>query len=52
MSAMDRTYTKIEIATIIKMALKGLIIIHEKNLIHRDVKGANILLSGSSKKSS
>ena len=46
MLAMDRTYTEIEIATIIKMVLKGLIIIHEKNLIHRDVKGANILLSG------
>ena len=46
MLAMDRTYTEIEIATIIKMVLKGLILIHEKNLIHRDVKGANILLSG------
>ena len=46
MLAMDRTYTEIEIATIIKMVLNGLIIIHEKNLIHRDVKGANILLSG------
>ena len=52
MLAMDRTYTEIEIATIIKMVLKGLTIIHEKNLIHRDVKGENILLSGSSKKSS
>ena len=52
MLAMDRTYTEIEIATIIKMVLKSLIIIHEKNLIHRDVKGANILLSGSSTKSS
>ena len=46
MLAMDRTYTEIEIATIMKMVLKGLILIHEKNLIHRDVKGANILLSG------
>ena len=38
MLAMDRTYTEIEIATIMKMVLKGLILIHEKNLIHRDVK--------------
>ena len=45
MLAMDRTYTEIEIATIIKMVLQGLILIHSKNLIHRDVKGANILLS-------
>ena len=51
MLAVDRTYTEIEIATIIKMVLKGLIIIHEKNLIYRDVKGAN-LLSGSSTNSS
>ena len=46
MLAMDRTYTEIEIATIMKMVLNGLILIHEKNLIHRDIKGANILLSG------
>ena len=46
MLAMDRTYTEIEIATIIKMVLQGLIVIHSKNLIHRDVKGANILLTG------
>ena len=52
MLAMDKTYTEIEIKTIIKMVLKGLIIIYEKNLIHHDVKGANILLSGSSTKSS
>ena len=45
MLAMDRTYSEIELATIIKMVLNGLIIIHEKNLIHRDIKGANILLS-------
>ena len=45
MLAMDRTYTEIELATIIKMILNGLIIIHKKNLIHRDIKGANILLS-------
>ena len=45
MLAMDRVYTEIEVATIVKMILEGLILIHSKNLIHRDVKGANILLS-------
>ena len=45
MLAMDKTFTEIEIATIIKMVLQGLIIIHSKNLIHRDIKGSNILLS-------
>ena len=45
MLAMNRMYTEVEVATIIKMVLQGLIMIHEKNLIHRDIKGANILLS-------
>ena len=45
MLAMNRIYIEVEVATIIKMVLQGLIIIHEKNLIHRDIKGANILLS-------
>ena len=45
MLAMNRLYTEIEVATIIKIVLKGLIIIHDKKLIHRDIKGANILLS-------
>ena len=45
MLAMNRTFTEIEIATIIENILQGLIIIHSMNLIHRDIKGANILLS-------
>ena len=45
MLAMDRTLSEIEVSTIIQMILKGLINIHEINLIHRDVKGSNILLS-------
>ena len=45
MLAMNRLYTEIEVATMIKMVLQGLIIIHDKKLIHRDIKGANILLS-------
>ena len=45
MLSMNRTFNEIEVATIIEMVLKGLVDIHKKNLIHRDIKGANILLS-------
>ena len=45
MLSMNRTFSEVEVATIMEMVLKGLVDIHEKNLIHRDIKGANILLS-------
>ena len=45
MLSMDRTFSEVEVATIMEMVLKGLVLIHSKNLIHRDIKGANILLS-------
>ena len=45
MLSMDRTLSEIEVSTIMEMILKGLINIHKINLIHRDVKGSNILLS-------
>ena len=45
MLSMNRTYTEEEISTIMKNVLKGLILIHSKNLIHRDIKAANIFLS-------
>ena len=45
MLSMNRTYTEQEISTIMKNVLKGLILIHSKNLIHRDIKAANIFLS-------
>ena len=45
MLSMDRTLSEIEVSTIMQMILKGLINIHKINLIHRDVKGSNILLS-------
>ena len=45
MIAMNRTFTEIEISTIMENVLQGLITIHSINLIHRDIKGANILLS-------
>ena len=45
MFAMDRTFTEYEIASIIDMVLKGLNYIHNKCLIHRDIKGANILIN-------
>ena len=45
MLSMERTLSEVEIATIMEMVLEGLVLIHSKNLIHRDIKGANILLS-------
>jgi len=45
MLSMNRTFNEVEVASIMEMVLKGLVDIHKKNLIHRDIKGANILLS-------
>ena len=45
MLSMGRTLSEVEVATIMEMILKGLIYIHKLNLIHRDIKGANIMLS-------
>ena len=43
--AKDSPYSENEIATIIEMVLKGLIFLHDLNIIHRDIKAQNILLS-------
>jgi len=45
MLSMDRTFSEVEVATMMEMILKGLILMHGENLIHRDIKGANILIS-------
>ena len=45
MLSMNRAYSEQEISTIMKNVLKGLIFIHSKNLIHRDIKAANIFLT-------
>jgi serine/threonine protein kinase len=45
MLSMVRTFSEVEVATIMEMILKGLILMHSENLIHRDIKGANILIS-------
>jgi len=45
MLSMERTLSEVEVSTIMKMVLKGLIHMHKLNLIHRDIKGANIMLS-------
>ena len=45
MLSIGRTLSEVEVSTIMEMVLKGLIYIHKINLIHRDIKGANILLS-------
>jgi hypothetical protein len=43
---MDRTFSEVEVATMMEMILKGLVLMHSENLMHRDIKGANILISG------
>ena len=45
MLSTGRTLSEVEVSTIMEMVLEGLIHIHKINLIHRDIKGANILLS-------
>jgi len=45
MYSMNRTFSEVELATILEMVLQGLALMHKKKLIHRDIKGANILLS-------
>ena len=45
MLSMERTFSEVEVATIMEMVLKGLVSIHSKNIVHRNIKGSNILLS-------
>jgi serine/threonine protein kinase len=45
MRVTGKTFSEEEIASIIQMILKGLVFIHEKKKIHRDIKAGNILLN-------
>ena len=45
MYSIDRSFTEIEIATFIEMVLQGLICLHDLNIIHRDIKAQNILIT-------
>ena len=40
MLSMNRTFSEVEVSTIMEMVLHVLVLIHSKNLIHRDIKGA------------
>jgi serine/threonine protein kinase len=41
----DKSFNEEEIASVIQMVLKGLVFIHDKKKIHRDIKAGNILLN-------
>ncbi|KAF2072206.1 hypothetical protein CYY_006472 [Polysphondylium violaceum] len=41
----EKTLNESQISFVVKNTLKGLIYLHSQNIIHRDVKAANILLS-------
>lgn len=45
MFSVERTFTEKEISIIISMVLQALIVMHKMKLIHRDIKGANILIN-------
>jgi len=46
MAAMpEKTFNEQQIASIIAESVKGLVYLHSKNIIHRDIKAANILLT-------
>ena len=45
MFSINRSFSEIEIATFIEMVLQGLICLHDLNIIHRDIKAQNILLT-------
>jgi serine/threonine protein kinase len=42
----ERPFNESEIASILDSVLKGLSYMHKKKMIHRDIKGANILVDG------